>query len=387
MKLKYKKLIEAVNDKSRVRGYTHRFYTYPAGFSPTFVESAIKTFTKKKELVFDPFMGGGTSLIEAVRLNRKVVGIDLNPIATFVANVKLTKLSKAQIDEIEREAYFISKTLHYKLKNDQFSNEALSLINYKGLGRKEIFNLKTIIKGTSLYLKKVKEIKDKKVKNFLKLLILRCLHSTLHDKRPIADFHVFKQKIRSNSLDMLEGMSSLDKYLVNSRNKFSIYSKSSSKAHKTKELKSKKVKLIITSPPYPGINISYARWHIHGRRNTTLPYLVLGFPIPENKSIFNFQSPRNRTYDLYFNKLETIFKSVRKICSKDTVLLQLVAFNHQNGLFEKYLKTLEDCGFKEIKLKKKGRVWRKVPNRSWQARFVKGDIPASNEVLLMHKIK
>ena len=46
------------------------------------------------------------------------------------------------------------------------------------------------------------------------------------------------------------------------------------------------------------------------------------------------------------------FKSVRKICSKDTVVLQLVAFNHENGLFEKYLKTLEDCGFKEMKLKK-----------------------------------
>ena len=99
-------------------------------------------------------MGGGTSLIEAVRLNRKIVGIELNPIATFVSKVKLTKLSKAQIDQIEREAYFISKILHYKLKNDQFSKEALSLINYKGLGRKEIFNLKTIIKGTSLYLKK-----------------------------------------------------------------------------------------------------------------------------------------------------------------------------------------------------------------------------------------
>ena len=68
---------------------------------------------------------------------------------------------------------------------------------------------------------------NKKVNDFLKLLLLRCLHSTLHDKRPIADFHVFKAKIRSNSLDMLEGMSSLDKYLVNSRNKFSIYNKSS----------------------------------------------------------------------------------------------------------------------------------------------------------------
>jgi len=384
---RFNKLITAANDKSKVRGYTHRFYTYPGGFSPIFVESAIKTFTKKKDLVLDPFMGGGTSLIESIRLNRRVVGIDLNPIAYFVTKVKITKLSKAQIDKIELWAFLMSQNLNYKLKNDQFTKEALSLINYKGLGRKDIFNLKTIIKGTSFYLEKLKEIRDKKVKDFLKLLILRCLHSTLHDKRPIADFHIFKRKIRSNSLDMLEGMSALDKYLINSRNKFSIYSKSSTKINKTKELKSKKVKLIITSPPYPGINISYSRWQIHGRRNTTLPYLVLGIPVPENKSIFNFQSPRNKTYNLYFDKLKTIFKSIKKICSKNTIILQLVAFNHENGLFEKYLKTLEDCGFKEMKLKKKGRVWREVPNRSWQAKFVKGNIPASNEVLLLHKIK
>ena len=48
---------------------------------------------------------------------------------------------------------------------------------------------------------------------------------------------------------------------------------------------------------------------------------------------------------------------------------------------------MKDCGFKEIKIKKNGYVWRKVPNRSWQARFVKGDIPAANEVLLAHKVK
>ena len=386
MKKIYKKIVTAANDQSKVRGYTHRFYTYPAGFSPIFVESAIKTFTKKKDLVLDPFMGGGTSLIESIRLNRRVVGIDLNPIAYFVTKVKITKLSKAQIDKIELWAFLMSQNLNYKLKNDQFTKEALSLINYKGLGRKDIFNLKTIIKGTSFYLEKLKEIRDKKVKDFLKLLILRCLHSTLHDKRPIADFHIFKRKIRSNSLDMLEGMSALDKYLINSRNKFSIYSKSSTKINKTKELKSKKVKLIITSPPYPGINISYSRWQIHGRRNTTLPYLVLGIPVPENKSIFNFQSPRNKTYNLYFDKLKTIFKSIKKICSKNTIILQLVAFNHENGLFEKYLKTMEECGFKELKMKSNGYVWRKVPNRSWQARL-KGNIPASNEVLLLHKIK
>ena len=35
---------------------------------------------------------------------------------------------------------------------------------------------------------------------------------------------------------------------------------------------------------------------------------------------------------------------------------------------------MEECGFKELKIKSNGHVWRKVPNRSWQAKL-KGDIP------------
>ena len=383
--MKINNIIKAAKDQSRVRGFTHRFYTYPAGFSPVFARAAIKYLTKKNDLVLDPFMGGGTSVIEAIRTNRKVIGIDLNPISTFVTKVKTAKLSKKNINKMEKWTYVMSEILDYKYKNDKFSKKALSLINFKKLGKKEISNLKKIIKGSSFYLKRLKKIKNKKENDFLKLLLLRCLHSTLHDKRPIPDFHVFKAKIRSNSLDMLEGMNSFDKYLINYKNDFKIYNKCSSKAHNVKKLKSKKIKLILTSPPYPGINIPYARWQIHGRRNTTLPYLVLGLDIPENKSIFNFQNPRNENLNIYFDTMRRIFTSLRKISSKKTIILQLVAFNNEKGVFKKYLKTMNECGFKEIKLKKNGHVWRKVPSRSWQARYVKGDISTANEVLLAHK--
>ena len=77
---------------------------------------------------------------------------------------------------------------------------------------------------------------------------------------------------------------------------------------------------------------------------------------------------------------------LRKISSKKTIVLQLVAFNREKDVFKKYLKTMNECGFKEVNLKPKGHVWRKVPSRSWQARYVKGDIPTANEVLLAHKI-
>ena len=114
MKGKLKNIITSVKDKSRVRGYTHRFYTYPAGFSPVFVESAINNLTKKKDLVLDPFMGGGTTIIEALKLDRKVVGIDLNPISAFVTKVKTTKLSKKNIDSIEKWAYEMSEKISFK---------------------------------------------------------------------------------------------------------------------------------------------------------------------------------------------------------------------------------------------------------------------------------
>jgi len=38
----------------------------------------------KGKIVFDPFMGGGTTIIEALRLGCKVIGRDINPVAWFI---------------------------------------------------------------------------------------------------------------------------------------------------------------------------------------------------------------------------------------------------------------------------------------------------------------
>jgi len=36
------------------------------------------------KVILDPFMGGGTTVVEALRLGCKVIGIDLNPVAWFI---------------------------------------------------------------------------------------------------------------------------------------------------------------------------------------------------------------------------------------------------------------------------------------------------------------
>jgi DNA modification methylase len=90
---------EAVADRTPVSLGTrrtnspHEFYRYPARFSPRFAAAAIEEFTSPGDVVLDPFVGGGTTLVEGMRLGRRTVGGDLNPLATFVSRVKTTTLS------------------------------------------------------------------------------------------------------------------------------------------------------------------------------------------------------------------------------------------------------------------------------------------------------
>ena len=386
----YKQIIKSVKDQSRVKGITHRFYTYPAGFSPKFVSSAIENLTEKGDVVLDPFMGGGTSIVEGMRLGRKTVGIDLNYISFFVTKVKTTILSSKQKKFIEDWILITDKKIKSKITSDKFTESALSLINYKGIGKGQIYRLKQIISGCSFFLKRLKKVKKKKTNDFLKLLILRSMQSTLHNKRPISEFEVFKQKIKSNCFDMLDGMNELEtnvklnssKEIVSSSN---IYNRSAAKCLINKNLKRKKTKLIITSPPYPGINIYYGTWQIHGRRNTSLPYLILGMDRPLNRSILNFQHPKTKDLKIYFKTMEKIFSSLYKASNKKTLLMQLVAFNKLDGILDEYLATMKKCGFKEIQLNGKKRIWRDVPSRSWQSTYAKKDLPSSKEVLLLHK--
>lgn len=68
----------------RVKTYVHNAdgklaSKHPAPFPLTLAEDHIRTWTNEGDLVVDPLMGSGTTLIAADKLNRKYIGIDDNP--------------------------------------------------------------------------------------------------------------------------------------------------------------------------------------------------------------------------------------------------------------------------------------------------------------------
>ena len=59
---------------SALRGLQH-----PAPFHPQLPEFFIKWLTDENDLVLDPFMGGGTTALSSLKLNRKYIGFEINP--------------------------------------------------------------------------------------------------------------------------------------------------------------------------------------------------------------------------------------------------------------------------------------------------------------------
>lgn len=92
--------LEAVHNREPVAGLTHGFYRYPARFSPLFARAVIKRFTEPGDIVLDPFMGGGTTLVEARALGRRAIGADINALAVFIAQVKTTFYSEVDLVEV-----------------------------------------------------------------------------------------------------------------------------------------------------------------------------------------------------------------------------------------------------------------------------------------------
>lgn len=138
--------------------YTHGYHTYPAMMIPQIARALLEEFSDENtKLLFDPYVGSGTSLVEAKLKKINSIGTDLNPLARLISK---TKTEKIPIN------FLVSEIYNYK-KNFINSN------NYKNTSPEiQIFSIidtwfKENIKIELGYINTfIKNIINQNVKNF-----------------------------------------------------------------------------------------------------------------------------------------------------------------------------------------------------------------------------
>src|SRR3989338_5309312 len=101
-KVKDEKYIRRIDYSWDYRGektktYTHGIHTYPAMFIPQVARRLLENYSQAGETICDIFCGSGSALIESRLLGRNAYGIDLNPLAIFLAKAKTTPINPSTL--------------------------------------------------------------------------------------------------------------------------------------------------------------------------------------------------------------------------------------------------------------------------------------------------
>lgn len=382
-------MIASARDGTPVKGLTHGFYKYPARFSPQFVRAAIETFTRKGDLVLDPHVGGGTTLVEALALGRDAIGVDISQLAEFVSTVKTTVYNKRELDELDAWSGRVSAAIDIHgptLRFDRYAEQGY----YKHLDHFARWRLrKAIEQGIWSAIR----MGTPRLEAFGRCAVLRTAQWALDSRRKQAGIEEFREFLGITSKSMLEGASALRAaVLSNGRHyrKALVLNRSAAGLEVDPRLAGWRApKLVLTSPPYPGVHILYHRWQVDGRKETAAPFIIANKLDGAGSSYYTMGDRKYPQLKTYFENIRGSMSSVAALANARTLIVQMVAFSEPSWQLPRYLKTMEDAGLVEcflpgLKSERDGRLWRSVPGRRWYS-DQRGETPGSNEVVLFHQ--
>jgi DNA modification methylase len=222
--------------------FTHCIHTYPAMMIPQIARRLIYLYGKNAKTLLDPFMGSGTSLVEASLTNniKEAYGFDLNPLAYLISKVKTTKIDS---DILEKE---LPKILNSKEHN--------GIPNFKNI---EFWFKSKVIESLATIKTSIKKIKDGDVKDFF----LACFSETVRDVSNTrnSEFKLYrmeKEKLEKYNPDVfkvfekiaranIKGMQEYYKVRTTTKTEPQLFS-----SMNDLPLKPESIDLIVTSPPY-----------------------------------------------------------------------------------------------------------------------------------------
>lgn len=377
----FDRLRSALESAKYTSGSTHGFYLYPARFSPEIARTVIEMFSEPGDWVLDPFMGGGTGVIEGLALGRSMIGVDLNALAHFVASVRTRPLS-ATDEELIRT----------------WANESTSKASDLSLDPPpQIRNLPTTI---ARFIYKAQSqagnLPFPRQRAFARTVLLRlgqwaldCRDHAAPARRKLAEkLPEFTDQMLAGLQEFVAACQSVGfkKNEIGSRRV--LLCGNAAELHQEPRLRflRKRPRLVFTSPPYPCVHVLYHRWQVRGRKETPAPYWIAQVPDGYFASHYTGGSRTPTGEQAYFSMIKSAFSSVREMLSPNGLVVQLVGFSNLKNQLPQYLTAMSEAGF-DISMPtelKDTNLSRHVPNRKWYAKL-QGAVDASSEMLLFHR--
>ena len=226
--------------------HTHGIHTYPAMFIPQVGRRLLETYSNEGDTICDIFCGSGSALVESRLIGRNAYGIDLNPLAIFLAKAKTTPINPQKLTK----EYIALLNRVEKIKDSEIQRPDFKNIDFW-------FKDKVIVKLAKLK-KAIREIKDETIQNFLMVAFSETVRYSSNTKT--GEFKLVRVKgdklekhdpdvisiFRKHAEKNIAGMT--DFYKDAKKNSWTkiIYGDSS----KDNGIKANSIDCIITSPPY-----------------------------------------------------------------------------------------------------------------------------------------
>jgi DNA modification methylase len=367
--------LQSLKSTRRIKGLTHPYYRYPAAASPELVREIILRFTSPGDTVLDPFMGGGTSLVEALAHGRRAVGIDINPLAALVARAKTTTPPPSAWGHLLAWAH-----------SDPWAYDESPPITDPRLANLPPPIAASLFEATQSVL----TLQRQDLRRLARCAVLRVGQWALESRDELPTSADLKSKLCEVVKDMREGnealiasartngfaRSTLERKRRVFRGRAEIWLR---RLANTREAP---FRLVLTSPPYPAVHALYHRWQINSRKETPAPYLAARSQDGLGPSYYTMGGRSHRGQERYFDHLGRTFTALRSVLDADAVVVQIVGFKSEDQL-PRFLAVLRDCGFAQLSLEAGADQARQVPNRRWYARGANNG--AGRELVLLHK--
>src|SRR3989344_4062567 len=334
--------------------HVHRLHPYLGKFIPQLVEVFLKEYFKKGDSILDPFMGSGTTLIEANILGMHSAGVEISHFNCLIADIKTRKYAIPLAEEEIKDILFKTNKYSDWLTQGQKRSLVLKDSFKKYKTDSEYLNKWLSDKALQEILFYKNRIKNYENRDILKIILSRATRSArliphydlARPLKPIREKY-YCIKHRRDCEPINEAMKFINRYSWDTIERIKEFEKIKTNAHikiiqgdsrevdftKVEGYKGGKFDGIFTSPPYVGL-IDYHDQHRYA-------YELFGFDDNGFKEIGPASKGRSReAKEEYKNNIIAVFQNMNRFLKPKAKVFVVV--NDRGNLYPEVAST---CGY------------------------------------------